>query len=173
MKIAVYAIAKNEEKHVKRFCESAKEADLIIITDTGSEDKTVEIAKECGAITHQINITPFRFDVARNAALSLVPADVDICVSMDLDELLLPGWREEIERCWSENITRLNIGFDFGEPGLRRLGGFLLALHEVAPFESGAAIEAVVLFAGGGTLIVAPAGDLVLFVRSVALADRL
>lgn len=115
MKIAVYAIAKNEEKHVKRFCESAKEADLIIITDTGSEDKTVEIAKECGAITHQINITPFRFDVARNAALSLVPADVDICVSMDLDELLLPGWREEIEKCWSEDITRLNIGFDFGK----------------------------------------------------------
>jgi glycosyltransferase involved in cell wall biosynthesis len=115
MKIAVYAIAKNEEKHVKRFCESAKEADLIVIADTGSEDKTVEIAKECGVQVHQINITPFRFDVARNAALSLVPADVDICVSMDLDELLLPGWRKELEQCWSEDITRLNIGFDFGE----------------------------------------------------------
>jgi len=115
MKIAVYAIAKNEEKHVKRFCESAKDADLIVIADTGSEDDTVPLAKDCGAIVHEINITPFRFDVARNAALALVPADVDICVSMDLDELLLPGWREEIEKCWSEDITRLNIGFDFGE----------------------------------------------------------
>jgi hypothetical protein len=115
MKIAVYAIAKNEEKHVKRFCESAKDADLIVIADTGSEDDTVPLAKDCGAIVHEINITPFRFDVARNAALALVPADVDICVSMDLDEMLLPGWRKEIEQCWSEDITRLNIGFDFGE----------------------------------------------------------
>lgn len=115
MKIAVYAIAKNEEKHVKRFCESAKDADLIVIADTGSEDDTVPLAKDCGVQVHQINITPFRFDVARNAALALVPADVDICVSMDLDELLLPGWREELERRWSEGITRLNIGFDFGE----------------------------------------------------------
>jgi tetratricopeptide (TPR) repeat protein len=28
--------------------------------------------------------------------------------------LLLSGWREEIEKCWSEDITRLNIGFEFG-----------------------------------------------------------
>lgn len=115
LKIAVYAIAKNEEKHVKRFCESAKDADMIIITDTGSEDKTVEIAKECGAIVNEVVIYPFRFDVARNAALAAVPKDVDICVSMDLDEVLLPGWREEIEACWEEDISRLNIGFDFGE----------------------------------------------------------
>jgi tetratricopeptide (TPR) repeat protein len=114
MKIAVYAISKNEEKHVKRFCESAKDADLIIITDTGSDDKTVEEAKKHGAVVHSICVNPFRFDVARNAALSLVPTDVDVCVSMDLDEMLLPGWRKELEQCWSEDITRLNIGFEFG-----------------------------------------------------------
>lgn len=114
MKIAVYAIAKNEEKHVKRFCESAKDADLIVITDTGSEDNTVEEAKKNGAMVHSIWINPFRFDVARNAALALVPTDVDVCISMDLDEVLLPGWREELEKCWQDDITRLNIGFDFG-----------------------------------------------------------
>lgn len=115
MKIAVYAIALNEEKHVKRFCESAKDADLIVIADTGSTDNTVEEASKNGALVHSICIHPFRFDVARNAALALVPSDVDICISMDLDELLLPGWRKEVEQCWSENITRLNIGFEFGE----------------------------------------------------------
>lgn len=114
MKIAVYAIAKNEEAHVKRFCESAALADAIIITDTGSTDNTVQIAKECGATVHQISIIPWRFDVARNAALALVPADIDVCVSMDLDEVLLPGWRDTIEQAWSEGVTRLNIGFDFG-----------------------------------------------------------
>ena len=40
MKIAVYAISKNEEQFVKRFCESAKDADLILIADTGSTDNT-------------------------------------------------------------------------------------------------------------------------------------
>ena len=49
MKIAVSAISHNEEKHVKRFCDSAKDADIIHIADTGSTDKTVEIAKECEA----------------------------------------------------------------------------------------------------------------------------
>lgn len=37
MKIAIYAISKNEEQFVKRFCESAKEA------DTGSSDNKVEL----------------------------------------------------------------------------------------------------------------------------------
>ncbi len=42
MKIAVYAISKNEEQFVQRFCDSAQDADLILIADTGSTDKTVE-----------------------------------------------------------------------------------------------------------------------------------
>ena len=56
MKIAVYAISKNEAQFVKRFCESAKEADLILIADTGSTDDTVELAKECGATVYNIKI---------------------------------------------------------------------------------------------------------------------
>ena len=46
MKIAVYAISKNEEQFVKRFCESAKDADLILIPDTGSTDNTVIEARK-------------------------------------------------------------------------------------------------------------------------------
>ena len=42
MKIAVYAISKNEEQFVKTFCESSKLADYIMIADTGSTDGTVE-----------------------------------------------------------------------------------------------------------------------------------
>ena len=114
MKIAVYAISKNEEQFVKRFCESAKDADVILIADTGSTDKTVETAKECGAIVHDICISPWRFDKARDAALALIPRDVDICISLDLDEILEPGWREEIERVWKEDTTRLRYKFDWG-----------------------------------------------------------
>ena len=114
MKIAVYAISKNEEQFVKRFCESAKDADMVLIADTGSTDDTVKIAKECNATVHTIGITPWRFDLARDSALSLIPVDYDVCISLDLDEVLEEGWREEIERVWKENTTRLRYKFDWG-----------------------------------------------------------
>lgn len=114
MKIAVYAISKNEEMFVERFCNSAKDADLILIADTGSTDKTVALAQECGATVANICITPWRFDDARNAALALLPRDIDVCVSLDLDEELQPGWRKEIERVWTEGTTRLRYKFDWG-----------------------------------------------------------
>jgi glycosyltransferase involved in cell wall biosynthesis len=114
VKIAVYAIAKNEEQFVERFCASAKDADLILIADTGSTDGTAAKARECGATVADICITPWRFDDARNAALALLPRDVDVCVSLDLDEELQPGWREEIERVWTDGTTRLRYKFDWG-----------------------------------------------------------
>jgi glycosyltransferase involved in cell wall biosynthesis len=114
MKIAVYAISKNEQQFVERFCNSAKDADLILIADTGSTDETRERAKEHGASVYDICITPWRFDLARNAALALVPRDIDVCISLDLDEVLEPGWREEIERVWTAETTRLGYMFDWG-----------------------------------------------------------
>lgn len=112
LKIAVYAISKNEEKHVARFCEAAKEADMIVISDTGSTDNTMQLARDAGAIVHQISVIPWRFDVARNTSLALVPSDVDVCVSMDLDEILQPGWREAVEAAWQDGVTRVAYQFD-------------------------------------------------------------
>jgi glycosyltransferase involved in cell wall biosynthesis len=114
LKICVNAISKNEAQFVKRFYESAKDADLIILADTGSTDGTADLARECGITVYDISITPWRFDLARNAALALVPADVDVIVSLDLDEVLEPGWREEIERVWTPETTRLRYKFDWG-----------------------------------------------------------
>ena len=126
MKICVYAIAKDEEKHVERFCESARDADLIVIGDTGSADGTVAIIAESadyrragkGRIElYHIHISPWRFDMARNAVLALLPKDIDVCVSLDLDEVLQPGWREEIERVWIPGVTtRLGYMFNWGGP---------------------------------------------------------
>lgn len=114
LKICVYAISKNEEMFVERFCDAAKEADLILIGDTGSTDNTVEKASECGAKVQEICISPWRFDLARNAVLAMIPRDFDICISLDLDEILQPGWREEIERVWVPGTTRLRYFFDWG-----------------------------------------------------------
>jgi FkbM family methyltransferase len=100
MKIAVYTIALNEEKHVKQWFESAKEADLILIADTGSSDKTRFIAKSLGIDVHSISVDPWRFDVARNASLALIPGDFDICIQLDMDEVLSPGWRAKVEEAF-------------------------------------------------------------------------
>jgi len=113
-KIAVYAISKNESKFVERFCESCKDADLIVITDTGSTDDTVTKARELGVVVHSVSISPWRFDIARNCSIALIPSDVDVCVNLDLDEVLEPGWREEIEKLWKPETTRMRYLFDWG-----------------------------------------------------------
>lgn len=100
IKIAVYTIALNEESHVRRWYESAKDADLILIADTGSSDKTVTLAESLGIDVHKISVIPWRFDVARNASLALIPANFDICIQLDMDEVLNPGWRKTVEAAW-------------------------------------------------------------------------
>lgn len=100
MKVAVYTIALNEEKHVRRWYESSKEADYHLIADTGSTDKTTEIARSLGIQVYDIHIKPWRFDDARNTALALIPSDVDYCIIMDMDEILVPGWRDELQKAY-------------------------------------------------------------------------
>ena len=107
LKIAVYAITKNEEPFVDQWMDSMSEADLVVVADTGSTDKTVEKLKSKGALVYNIKVDPWRFDIPRNISLNFVPADVDVCVCTDLDELFEPGWREKLERTWTKKATRL------------------------------------------------------------------
>jgi len=101
MKIVVYTIALNEEKFVDRFMNSiCNEADGVYVTDTGSTDGTVEALRRRGAQVDVIKLKPWRFDVARNISMQLVPADVDLCVCIDLDEVLSPGWRKCLEEAY-------------------------------------------------------------------------
>lgn len=115
LRIAVYAIAKDEEEFVARFCDSAKDADIILIADTGSGDATVANAIASGAVVHRLEVSPWRFDHARNASLALLPKDIDVCVCADIDEVFMPGWREEIERLWVKGTTRMRYVFDWGK----------------------------------------------------------
>jgi glycosyltransferase involved in cell wall biosynthesis len=102
VKIAVYTIALNEQKHVTRWFDSAKDADLLLIADTGSSDNTKYIAKSLGISIHDIEVNPWRFDVARNASLALIPEEFDICIQLDMDEVLPPGWRVKVEQAFRE-----------------------------------------------------------------------
>lgn len=112
-KICVYAICKNEEKFVERWVNSVKEADEIYVLDTGSMDNTVEELKKRGVIVSQKEIKPWRFDVARNLSLDMVPNDADICVCIDLDEVLEVGWRKKLEKIWNNDINRLRYNYNW------------------------------------------------------------
>lgn len=125
-RVAVYAIARNEAMHVERWVESARGADSLVVCDTGSTDGTPELLRSLGVTVHEIGVAPWRFDVARNASLALLP-EVDYCIALDMDEVLLPGWREGIEEAAELGWTRPRYRYVWswerpGVPGLVYLG---------------------------------------------------
>lgn len=119
MKIAVYAICKNEAEFVDRWVDSMSEADIIAVLDTGSTDGTAERLRNRGVQVSVKVVTPWRFDTARNLSLSLVPEDVDICVCTDLDEVFRPGWRSALEEAWVPDAgqARYRYTWSFGSDG--------------------------------------------------------
>lgn len=125
MKLAVYAITKNEQHHIRRFMEPIRDiADIVVVADTGSADDTYsELCADDDIQAHKISISPWRFDDARNASLALVPDWVDVCICLDLDEVLQPGWREALEAAWVDGATRLRYPYVWswqadGSPGV-------------------------------------------------------
>lgn len=111
-KVVVYAISKNEEKFAERWAKSMSEADAIYVLDTGSTDNTVNILKENGVHVKTEIVNPWRFDVARNKSLELVPVDADICVCTDLDEVFEKGWRKKLEELW-KNCDRVQYHYNW------------------------------------------------------------
>lgn len=99
-RVCVYAITKNESKFVDRWVDSMSEADAIVVLDTGSTDDTVEKLRARGVTIAVKEIKPWRFDVARNEAMKLVPKDCNILFSTDLDEVLEPGWGDALRAGW-------------------------------------------------------------------------
>lgn len=119
MKTCVYAIAKNETKFIERWYNSVKEADYVCVLDTGSTDDTFEKLKTLPIITKQKQYKNFRFDTARNESLKLIPEDADICICIDLDEVLLPGWNNILKKFWLPTTTQAKYRYtwNFNEDG--------------------------------------------------------
>lgn len=89
MDLSLCMIVRDEEAQLSRCLESVKGVvDEIVIVDTGSTDRSVEIAQTQGA-----RVYPFTwcddFSAARN--LSLQHAQGDWILVLDADEVLLPG----------------------------------------------------------------------------------
>ncbi len=85
-KLSVCLIVKNEERFLARCLKSVREiASQIVVVDTGSTDRTVEIAREHNAEVHSFTWCD-DFSAARN--LSLLHARGDWVLILDADEEL-------------------------------------------------------------------------------------
>jgi len=132
MKIGIYSPALNEKKHAADWAASCKEADYRVVIDTGSTDDTKQILIDAGVSVYDVCIKPWRFDDAYNIAMSLLPADTDVCICLHMDERLDPGWRSKLEAAWTPGTTRLRYTYVWnwladGSPGKTR---WLGATHE-------------------------------------------
>lgn len=121
MKIGIYTIARNEFLEVAGWEAATRQADCRLLFDTGSDDGTPEAMEKLGVTVVRGSIKPWRFDDARTVALGLLPDDIDVCVSLDMDERLRgkdcpsgTGWREPIIANWHPDTTMLRCPMNSG-----------------------------------------------------------
>jgi glycosyltransferase involved in cell wall biosynthesis len=112
--LSVAMIAMNEEANLPRTLESVRWADEIIVVDSGSKDRTLEIAQSFGAKTsyHAFG----GHGEQKNVALDLCTSDWILL--LDADEVLTPALQDEILEVLSGEpkygaywIPRLNLIF--------------------------------------------------------------
>jgi len=93
-RLSVCLIVKNEEKFLGQCLKSVRDvASQIVVVDTGSTDRTVEIANEHGAEVHSF-VWCDDFSAARNAALA--KATGDWVLMLDADEELSADAHEKL-----------------------------------------------------------------------------
>jgi len=112
--LSIAMIAMNEEANLPRTLESVRWADEIILVDSGSNDRTIEIAERYGAKTsyHAFG----GHGEQKNVALDLCTSDWIFL--LDADEVLTPELQQEIQAVLAGEpefgaywVPRLNLYF--------------------------------------------------------------
>ena len=112
IKVAVYAICKNEKDNIEKWLKCFSKADYVCVLDTGSTDGSWELLQSnqkiySNLILDQKIISPWRFDYARNASLELVPEDTTMYFMVDLDEIIKEdNWVNNVKMVWEPNFSR-------------------------------------------------------------------
>jgi len=92
MTISVAIVAMDEEANIGRTLASVRWADEIVLVDSGSKDRTCEIAREHGA---QVTVEPWRGYIAQKQ-FAIELCTKDWVLLLDADEEVSPGLAEEI-----------------------------------------------------------------------------
>jgi len=107
-RLSVCMIVKNEERFLGQCLASVKDiADELIVIDTGSTDRTVEIAREHGA---QVGYFEWCNDFAAARNASIAPATGDWILFLDADEELSPAEKQTLPALLnSDNIALIRL----------------------------------------------------------------
>ena len=102
MSLTVVILTKNEERHIARAIGSVMDvADRLYVIDSGSTDRTVEIAREAGA---DVFVHPFITQAQQfNWALDQLPYDTAWVFRLDADEVVTESLSAEVQ----EKLARL------------------------------------------------------------------
>jgi glycosyltransferase involved in cell wall biosynthesis len=93
-KLSVTIITYNEETNIRRTLESVKWADEIVVVDSGSTDRTVEICREyTDKVFHQDWL-----GFAKQKNFAIDKTEGDWVLSLDADEPIEPALADEIRR---------------------------------------------------------------------------
>lgn len=120
MKISAVYIAKNEENCIRKSIESVRDSvDELILVDTGSTDKTMEIFRSYGGTVYQQKWQN-NFSLPRNFALS--KTDSEWIILLDADEYFSNETMMNLRQVINENSTangflikKININEETGE----------------------------------------------------------
>ena len=94
MDLSICILSKNSERSLRETLESLKEFSEVVVVDTGSTDKTKEIAREFSNV--KLFQEPFSgFGPLRNYAATL--AKNDWILALDSDEILSPELQEDLK----------------------------------------------------------------------------
>lgn len=117
MELSAIVITKNEEKNIFDCLNSLSFVSEIILVDSGSTDKTLEIAKTF--LNVKIIVTEW-FGYVRNKEIAIEHAKHDWIFWIDADEVVTPELRNE----WL-NFSKSNLHLNYAAADLPRLTFFL------------------------------------------------
>lgn len=106
-KISVCIITLNEEDNIRAACESVSWADEIVVVDSGSTDRTREIAAECGARVLENSWPGF----AAQKQFVAEQAKHEWLFSLDADERVSEELRASIQALLSKSDSGLADGY--------------------------------------------------------------
>lgn len=103
--------ASEPEAFIDRWLESMSGADWITVLITREHDSNYDYFKQKQKlpqfkdklIVEQKNISPWRFDVARNESMKLIPKEADVLICTDIDEILIEDFWDDYRKCVFEH----------------------------------------------------------------------
>lgn len=103
---SVVILTLNEERNLPACLTSVDESDDVVILDSGSTDRTAEIAQAAGA---RVATHPFEnFAAQRNYANTQIPFKYPWVFHLDADERMTPELNAECSRCAAENPSTID-----------------------------------------------------------------